>query len=93
MSHATTGTLAGQLARGPWSQVARSRSIAVVATLPDGVIAAWNAGAHALYGYSAHQAIGRPIDLIIPAAATSSCGACPGIRRPSRWRFPTPGPA
>jgi two-component system CheB/CheR fusion protein len=32
----------------------------------DGVITSWNAGAERMYGYSAHEAIGRTLDLIVP---------------------------
>jgi two-component system CheB/CheR fusion protein len=33
----------------------------------DGVITSWNAGAERLYGYSAREAVGRMLDLIVPA--------------------------
>ncbi len=32
----------------------------------DGVITSWNAGAEQLYGYSAREAVGRTLDLIVP---------------------------
>jgi two-component system sensor histidine kinase/response regulator len=32
----------------------------------DGVFVTWNRGAENLYGYSAHEAIGQPLDLIVP---------------------------
>jgi two-component system CheB/CheR fusion protein len=32
----------------------------------DGVITSWNAGAERLYGYSAREAVGRTLDLIVP---------------------------
>jgi PAS domain S-box-containing protein len=32
----------------------------------DGLIRVWNAGAEAVFGYAAHEAIGRRLDLIIP---------------------------
>jgi|SRR5579862_2241090 len=46
----------------------------IVACTPDGVIFAdrdgvirfWNAGAEALFGYSAQEAVGQPLALIIP---------------------------
>ena len=46
----------------------------IVACTPDGVIFAdragtirlWNAGAEAMFGYSAQEAIGQPLALIIP---------------------------
>jgi PAS domain S-box-containing protein len=33
----------------------------------DGVIRLWNAGAEAMFGYRAEEAVGRTLDLIIPA--------------------------
>jgi PAS domain S-box-containing protein len=46
----------------------------IVACTPDGVIFAdrdgvirfWNAGAEAIFGYSAQEAVGHPLELIIP---------------------------
>ena len=32
----------------------------------DGIITSWNAGAERIYGYSAREAVGRSLDLIIP---------------------------
>lgn len=32
----------------------------------EGIIRRWDAGAEALFGYAADQALGRPIDLIVP---------------------------
>ena len=34
----------------------------------DGVIRLWNAGAEAIFGYRAEEAVGRTLDLIIPAS-------------------------
>ncbi|AMV40600.1 PAS domain S-box protein [Planctomyces sp. SH-PL62] len=39
---------------------------AIVSKSVDGVIQSWNAGAEALFGYTAEEAIGRPITLIVP---------------------------
>ena len=39
---------------------------AIVSTSNDRVITSWNRGAERLYGYSAEEAIGQPIRLIIP---------------------------
>lgn len=46
----------------------------IIASTPDGVIFAdcdgvirfWNAGAEAIFGYSAQEAVGQPLELIIP---------------------------
>jgi PAS domain S-box-containing protein len=39
---------------------------AIVSGTLEGVVTSWNAGAERLYGYSATEAIGRPISIIIP---------------------------
>jgi PAS domain S-box-containing protein len=38
----------------------------IIATTPEGVIATWNGGAEVIYGYSALEAIGKPISLLLP---------------------------
>lgn len=39
---------------------------AIVVTDPDGIIRLWNAGATRIFGYSAADALGQNLDLIIP---------------------------
>jgi PAS domain S-box-containing protein len=39
---------------------------AVIFADRDGVIRFWNAGAEAIFGYAAQEAVGRPLELIIP---------------------------
>jgi PAS domain S-box-containing protein len=39
---------------------------AVVSKNLDGVITSWNTGAERIFGYSASEAIGRPVTLVIP---------------------------
>ncbi|KAA0077265.1 PAS domain S-box protein [Mycolicibacterium sp. P9-64] len=39
---------------------------AIVVSDPDGIIRLWNAGAARMFGYSAEEALGRDLDLIIP---------------------------
>jgi PAS domain S-box-containing protein len=43
-----------------------SRADAIVATDRDGVIRIWNAGAIRIFGFGVEEAIGRPLDIIIP---------------------------
>ena len=40
---------------------------AIVAKDLDGVITSWNQGAERLFGYTAEQAIGKPVTILIPA--------------------------
>ncbi len=46
--------------------VLASESDAIVATDQDGTIAFWNPGAVRIFGFSEREAIGQPLDLIIP---------------------------
>jgi PAS domain S-box-containing protein len=38
----------------------------VVFSDPDGIIRLWNRGAEAIFGYTAEEALGRSLDLIVP---------------------------
>lgn len=50
-----------------WSaEVVRHAPDAVVISDADGVIRFWNAGAEHLFGFTAGEALGRSLDLIIP---------------------------
>ena len=40
---------------------------AIVITDRDGMIVSWDAGAEVLFGHSAAQVVGRPVDMVIPA--------------------------
>ncbi|HEX5761190.1 MAG TPA: PAS domain S-box protein [Thermoanaerobaculia bacterium] len=46
--------------------IVASSQDAIVSKTLDGVIRTWNAGAERLFGYTAEEAVGRPITLIIP---------------------------
>ena len=41
---------------------------AIVAHSPEGVITSWNPGAERLYGYTAEEAVGRLIEMLLPPA-------------------------
>ena len=46
--------------------VVRETPDAVVVSDADGIIAAWNGGAERVFGYSAAEALGQSLDLIVP---------------------------
>lgn len=48
------------------SEIVRRSPDAIIFADRQGVIRLWNAGAEALFGHSAEEAIGRTLDLIIP---------------------------
>lgn len=54
------------------SALVATSSDAIMSYDLDGRINTWNAGAERLYGYSAEQAIGRPMEMLYPAGFTKS---------------------
>lgn len=49
------------------SAIIESADDAIIAKNLDGVINSWNAGAQRLFGYTADEAVGKPVTLLIPA--------------------------
>jgi PAS domain S-box-containing protein len=48
------------------ASIVESSDDAIVSKSLDGVITSWNGGAERVFGYSASEAIGQPITLVIP---------------------------
>ena len=53
-------------ARARLAAIVESSDDAIVSKTLDGVIRSWNAGAERIFGYTAAEAVGQPITLIIP---------------------------
>ena len=47
--------------------VVESSDDAIISMTLDGIISSWNHGAELLYGYTAEDAVGKPISLVLPA--------------------------
>jgi PAS domain S-box-containing protein len=56
----------GYLERAELAAIVDHSNDAIVAQTPEGVITSWNAGAEGVYGWSAAEAIGRPIEILLP---------------------------
>jgi PAS domain S-box-containing protein len=61
-----TDRLRGQMAVEQLAAIVESADDAIIGKNLDGVIESWNTGAQRLYGYSAAEAIGRHIGMLIP---------------------------
>ena len=49
-----------------YAAIVESSDDAIVAKTLEGAISAWNSAAERMFGYTAHEAIGQPITIIIP---------------------------
>jgi PAS domain S-box-containing protein len=46
--------------------IVESSDDAIIGKTLDGVITSWNHGAERIYGYAAHEAVGRPMNFLVP---------------------------
>ena len=56
----------GAVVEARLSAIVESSDDAIISKTLDGIIMSWNAGAQALFGFTAEEAIGQSILLIIP---------------------------
>jgi PAS domain S-box-containing protein len=49
-----------------YQQIVEGAQDAIVFADQDGIIRLWNSGAEAIFGYSAEEALGQTLDLIVP---------------------------
>ena len=46
--------------------IVESSQDAIIGKTPEGIITSWNKGAQRIYGYSAEEALGQPISMLVP---------------------------
>jgi PAS domain S-box-containing protein len=52
--------------RSQLSAIVESSDDAIIGKTLDGIITSWNEGAEKVYGYTAHEVVGRPISMLMP---------------------------
>jgi len=50
------------------ASIVESSDDAIISKNLDGIITSWNKGAELVFGYTAEEAVGQPITIVIPAA-------------------------
>jgi PAS domain S-box-containing protein len=67
MRRVTSSLRRGYVERAQLAAIVDHSNDAVIGQSSNGVITSWNAGAEAIYGWTAAEAVGRPIDIVMPA--------------------------
>lgn len=65
-THDITDRREAEIARSRLAMIVESSDDAVISTTLDGTVTSWNPGAERIYGYAAREAVGNPIDRLIP---------------------------
>jgi PAS domain S-box-containing protein len=55
------------MARYWLSSIIESANDAVISKTLEGIITSWNKGAERIFGYTAEEAVGKPVTMLIPA--------------------------
>jgi PAS domain S-box-containing protein len=64
--HDVTERLASEVVRNRLAAVVESSDDAIISKTLEGIIMTWNKGAERLFGYTAAEAVGKPITILIP---------------------------
>ena len=64
--HDITGRKQAEAARQRLASIVESSDDAIISESLDSIITTWNAGAQRLYGYTAEEAIGKSVSMLIP---------------------------
>ncbi len=71
--------------RSKLAAIVESSQDGIIGKTLDGVVTSWNAGAERMYGYAAHEMIGRPIDVVVaPECRTQMAAVFEQIRQGER---------
>ena len=74
--------LGGQLAAAHYAAIVELSDDAILSKDLNGVIMTWNRGAEMLFGYTAEEAVGRPVTILIPPDRNDEEPLYPRARSP-----------